>query len=449
MKGHALSPAALDAAADEVRQLTGLIFQPSRRTDFSVALTHAMRRANERNPARYFSRVRSEPPLLDELIAEITIGETYFFRDPAQLAVVQQLAFNSFAPDRRLRVWSAGCASGEEPYTLAMMLRACGRASSEVIGTDLSRESLARARKAEYTRWSLRGVPEEAIRTHFEPVDRRVTPVRAVRDAVDFRYLNLAEDSYPSPAAGVWHMDVILCRNVLIYLDQETVKRVAERLIASLSSDGWLFVGSADPMLGNLVPCTVLTTDAGLAYRRPAAPPAAVWTRVPLDEPAFPSPVEEYPWSPPLADPGPGVPAAAVDDPTAVLAEVRALANAGELDGADRLCTAAMERHRSSAELSYLHAILLIEGGHFASAVTAARQALYLDRSMAVTHLALATALSRQGDQHGARLALRNAERVLLAMAPDAEVPASDGVVAGRLAAMTRMQLRLLDPGAA
>lgn len=131
-------------------------------------------------------------------------------------------------------------------------------------------------------------------------------------------------------------------------------------------------------------------------------------------------------------------------DPALWVVTVRALANRGELEAAGRSCAAALEQHRTSAELTYLHALLLGEAGWHAEAAKAARRALYLDPELVVAHLALGRALTRRGDVSGARRAFRNAERLLAAMRPEAVAPASDGVPAGRLAEMARVQLRLV-----
>jgi chemotaxis protein methyltransferase CheR len=442
-----LPPEAVDAAADEVRRLTGLTFQPSRRADFAGALAHAMRRAGERSTESYLERVRQDSALQDDLIAEITVGETYFFRDPNQLRVVRELALERYPRDRHLRIWSAGCASGEEPYTLAMMVRDAGHLGSTIVGTDLSRVALSRAQRAQYTHWSLRGVPEETIRGHFELDGKLARPIEPIREAVEFRYLNLAEDTYPSLTTGIWHMDIILCRNVLIYLDEGTVARVAARLLDSLSPDGWLFLGGADPLLGNLVSCEVVTTPAGLAYRRKGARaslPAPLRAVTPLPASDASEPVV-VPLPPPAsAAPSPQAPSRKAE----WLQQVRSHANRGEIELAARLCDRALERTRDSAELHYLHAVLLAEAGHHEAAAQAARRALYIDRELAVAHLALGNSLARLGDLRGARMALGNAHRLLHALPPEEIVPASDGEIAGRLAAMTRVQLRLAEGAA-
>ena len=120
----------------------------------------------------------------------------------------------------------------------------------------------------------------------------------------------------------------------------------------------------------------------------------------------------------------------------------------GEVEAAGRACVAALDRHRTSAELAYVHAVLLMEAGRHVDAAAAARRALYLDRGLVVGHLALGGALARLEDVEGARRAIGNAQRLLAGMTPDEVVPASDGEPAGRLAQMAAVQLALL-PGVA
>jgi chemotaxis protein methyltransferase CheR len=123
---------------------------------------------------------------------------------------------------------------------------------------------------------------------------------------------------------------------------------------------------------------------------------------------------------------------------------VRALANQGNLQEAGRACTAAMDLHRGSAELAYLHAVLLMESGRAQDAAHAVRVALYLDRSLAVGHLLLGGALARVGETAAARRAVRSALTLLQSMSPDDVVPASDGETAARLSEMARVQLDLM-----
>src|SRR6185312_11013116 len=134
---------------------------------------------------------------------------------------------------RRFRAWSAGASTGEEPYSIAIALREKGVAG-DVLGTDISRARLADARHATYRRWSFRGVPEATIAKYFKQRGDLFTLAPALRHDVEFRYLNLASDCYPAMSSGVWGMDVIFCRNVLIYFDRETIAHVAKNLIESI-----------------------------------------------------------------------------------------------------------------------------------------------------------------------------------------------------------------------
>ncbi|HEX7240894.1 MAG TPA: CheR family methyltransferase, partial [Longimicrobiaceae bacterium] len=335
------------------------------------------------------------------------------------------------------RCWSAGCASGEEAYTLSMLLRESAPGLGyRVLGTDVVRARLDTARRGRYGRWSLRGVPEEAVARWFEPRGGSYEVRPEVRAPVEFRALNLADPTAAYVAAGAWGMDLVLCRNVLIYLDPATVRHVAERLMEALSPDGWIFLGASDPPFSDLVRCEVVETGAGLAYRRPRRTAAAVPApRAP--EPARPAPA---PAAPAAAAPEPAVEGGAEG---AVL-RVRALADEGRTREAADVCVAALDRYGASAELLYLHAVLLLEARRFAEAAAAARRALYLDRSMIVAHLALGSALTQAGDAEGARRALRNAAGLLDALPAGEAVPDSGGGTAGRLLSGVRAQLRVL-----
>ncbi len=487
-------PAGLDAAADAVRRLTGLTFPASRRGALETAVRKAMERARTRDLADYLARLASDQDLLDDLTGDLTVGESYFFRSPEQFDLIASAVLGARTPrDRPLRLWSAGCAAGEEAYTLAILLHQRGlTALAHILATDLSRGSLAKARRASYTRWSLRGVPDDVVAAYFRCTGDHFDLVPAVRNNVEFRYLNLAEDTYPSLAAGVWGMDLIVCRNVLIYLDAETVAHVARRLIASLGDDGWLVLGPSDPSISGLAGCEAVVTPAGLAYRRAAAAAPSLLERRGPDRPHRPVPAIEPRPAPPPDTPAEvdsvigvagGEPSRTAEPTEATLladavrcygeqdyaraAElakaaagrsdtteawvllVRALANAGRLNEAGLACASALDRHRISAELAYLHGILLAEGGHTAEAIVAARAALYLDRGLVVAHFSLGTALARSGERRGARRAFRNAADLLEALPPQALVPCSDGERADRLLQMARAGLSLLADEAA
>lgn len=432
------------------RERAGLEFPPGQAELAAAAVRRAVQRAGVADPAAFLGQP-ADSGAWEVLLEELSVGETYFFREPDQLAflrdsVLPELAVR--AAPAGVRAWSAACATGEEAYTLAMLLGDAGCSGFRVLGTDVVRSRLAAAERGSYRRWSLRGVPDDAAGRWFTREGDRFRVRDEVRSAVLFAPLNLADPRRAYVAAGAWGMDLVFCRNVLIYLDDATIRHVAARLVDTLAPDGWLFLGASDPPLQELAPCEVVRTGGGVAYRRPrrvsARPPAAApSSRTPSVQPAQPT-------GPTLWSAGPSVPAlppeAASAPPEAgeAAARVRALADRGALDEAGTACAAALDVHRDSAELLVLHSTLLFAARRFADAAAAARRALYLDRGCAVAHLALGSALARAGEAAAARRAFRNAADVLRAHAGEDVVPASGGESAERLLAVAQAQLHVL-----
>ncbi len=467
---------------------TGLVFTPDRRASAEMGIRRAMARVRITDPARYADRLAQDPALFDDLVGELTIGETYFFREPAQFQFIRAVILPELrrlrGPEHPVRAWSAGCASGEEAYSLAMLFADEGLADQyHLLGTDISREALTRAREGSYTTWSLRGEGASLARPHLRRSGDRSVVEEAVRRRVAFESLNLALDVYPSYATGTWALDLILCRNVLIYFDRETVRAVAGRLYESLAEGGWLITASSDPPLGAEAPFETVVTDHGLFYRRPALilnpPPQRQLNdhffslplgegnrrRSPGEEPSPrtfdragagpPPPVHKLQPSELIAaaldDLGQGHYARAAertrdltDDAEASAVHVRALANL-DLVQAERSCAKAAARHPLSGELHYLRAVLLLGLDREREAAGSARRAIYLDRTLAIAHFLLGSILRRRGDRAGAWRAYRNARDLCAARAPDEVVPLSDGEPAGRLAELSRLQMAQLE----
>jgi chemotaxis protein methyltransferase CheR len=431
------------------RERAGLEFTAGQAELAAAAVRRAVQRTGVPDAAAFLGQ-SADSGAWEVLLEELSVGETYFFREPDQLAflrdgVLPELAAR--AGPEGVRAWSAACATGEEAYTLAMLLGDAGCSRFRVLGTDVVRSRLAAAERGSYRRWSLRGVPEDAAGRWFTREGDRFRVRDEVRSAVAFAPLNLADPRRAYVAAGAWGMDLVFCRNVLIYLDDATIRHVAARLVEALAPDGWLFLGASDPPLQELVACEVVRTPGGVAYRRrrrgAGRPPAAA---LPPGSSAGPPLQSAGPALPGGSAPAPPAPSAAAAAPDAgeAAARVRALADRGALGEAGTACAAALDRHRDSAELLVLHSTLLFTARRFGDAAAAARRALYLDRGCAVAHLALGSALARAGDAGGARRAFRNAADVLRASPGGDVVPASGGESAARLLAVAEAQLHVL-----
>lgn len=438
--------------------------------------------------AAYRALLEADAAALDDLLVELTIGETYFFRNPEHFQFVRHEVLPELrrlrGPEHTVRAWSAGCASGEEPYSLAVLLMEEGYGERmEVRGTDVSRAALSRAGVARYGEWSLRGHEADHMRPFLRLEGKRYVLSPDIRQCVHFGYLNLADDTWPSPARGLWGMDLIFCRNVLIYFNRQTIEAVARRLHATLAEGGFLIPGPSDPPLGGLAPFETIVTEWGVVYHRPMpGHPTRVHSlrnvparATPLPFPALDArpvlpPVPVTPPPPPAPPPpAPEPPAASAgleearralalgdwreaalragalaDDPGAAAVAVRALANL-DPQTAVRACAEASARHPLAVELRYLEAVLWLGLGRLPEAERAVRQALYLEPSLAVAQLMLGHLLRRQGDTEGALRAFRLAETLCATLPPDTPVLLADGERAGRLVAVARDERTRLE----
>ena len=183
----------------------------------------------------------------------ITINETYFFRDFPQLAAFAEQVLPQVAKakegrgDFRLRLWSAGCASGEEPYTLAIILREMlprpPAWNIEILATDINSRVLSQARRAVYDSRSVRDVPPEYLERYFVLTPQGYALKAEIKKMVDFFHLNLFDGQ---AAAELKDFDFIFCRNVLIYFDDASRQRVVETFYRALRSGGYIFLGHSE-----------------------------------------------------------------------------------------------------------------------------------------------------------------------------------------------------------
>jgi chemotaxis protein methyltransferase CheR len=414
------------ALSSTIADRTGLTFAPYRRTEVAAKIGRAMEESNIDDAEQFVDRAQRDPGLMDALLLELTVGETYFFRDRPQFELLRQEIVPDIARahDGTLRIWSAGCATGEEPYSIAILLAQLGlghRAS--ICATDLCRGRLTRAIRGRYGAWSLRDTPASVRRAFFTPDGDSAELLADVRRRVAFRSHNLVDPD----AAAPWQdsADLVVCRNVLIYLRPDLIPGIARRLMDALRPGGWRVLGAFDPFIGDLVPCDVVATDAGVVYRRPLDSVR--------DAPAAPAPTAS-----PRALAG-----AVARQPTLreTVGHVGLLLRCGDLDGAGRACAEALERHANAPEVHYQHASLLAAAGHHAESAAAARRVLYLDAASPLGYVALARARAALGDDVGAWHTFQRAERLLDAVPPGWSLPATEEGTAGELLRSVRLWL--------
>ncbi|SMH46610.1 chemotaxis protein methyltransferase CheR [Azospirillum lipoferum] len=276
-------------AAERLRDILarrlGMAFADERRDRFADLLSTRPWAAGCPDAGTYLALLERAPPDHPELRAlaeRLTVNETYFFRHIDQITAFSEVALTerarSSAGSRRLRILSAGCSSGEEPYSLAMAARihpllAGGDWDIAVTGLDIDSAQIARARHGVYSEWALRATPEDQRARHFRNVGRALHLDPRIRAMVAFETRNLMDED---PAFWAEHrFDIIFCRNVLMYFTVPAMRAVVGRLARSLAPGGFLFLGAAETLRGISGDFDLCHTHDSFYYRRPAAPGGA------------------------------------------------------------------------------------------------------------------------------------------------------------------------------
>jgi chemotaxis protein methyltransferase CheR len=254
-----LSPALFAILSGLVEERTGIHYGERDRELFLGKVTTRALEAGFESPLDYYYYLRYDDDDGREfaaLIETLVVGETYFFRELAQLRVVcDEILLPAIRAGRRPRVWCAAAASGEEPFTLAMLLADRGVLGGvEIVASDISLRALSRAREGVYGARSFRSTDPAVKARCFEPAGAQAALRRDLHAAVSFHRINLLDLSAVR-ALGLF--DVILCRNVLIYFSDDTVQRIASSLAGSLEERGVLLVGTSESLLrfGTLLTC--------------------------------------------------------------------------------------------------------------------------------------------------------------------------------------------------
>jgi chemotaxis protein methyltransferase CheR len=201
---------------------------------------------------RFLTKGPGRETEIQAFIDAVSTNETYFFRENRAFAALTQVVLPELlAARRRVRLWSAGCSTGEEPYTLRIVIsEALGQGPSsavEILATDINHQVVSAARRGAYGERSLRFVPPAVLDKWFDPVgDGAYRVKRSLAESIDFRVHALLKEPPPQKS-----FDIIFCRNVMIYFDKQTQARLADEYFGSvLAADGALFVGHAESLTG-------------------------------------------------------------------------------------------------------------------------------------------------------------------------------------------------------
>lgn len=387
------------------------------------------------------------------LIDHLTIGETYFFRDGALFNMLRERILPELIGARRdrgnyLRIWSSACSSGEEPYSIAIelirLLPDWQKWQIHLLATDINRRFLQKAEQGIYGRWSLRHKTLPPYAPYLLPLTKgrfQVTPV--IRDLVRFAYLNLASHLYPSNLTNTQNMDIILCRNALMYLQPDCIQEVIARLSACLVEGGWLITSTIEASLVRRPELQIVRLPDIVLFRKQSV-------KIPLsfkDETREKNPYREN-----IVDKAPKAPKKlsatfnaeqransdakntdACAAATMSLSAARALADQGMLAAARAECEKVLAGDKLDAAANFLYATILLELGATEDAEKALQRTLYLDEKYIVAHVALATLLQQTTRGDEAARHWRSALKILPTIPENDIVPDSDGLTAKQM----------------
>jgi len=263
---------------DFIHNYCGIYFDDGSKFLLERRLNRRLEQHQLKTFAQYYHFLRYDRKREDELVVlidSLTTNETYFFRENAQLRAFTEEILPEMrernAARRSLRVWSAGCSTGEEPYTIAMLLLESGDWwrdwQIEILGSDINQRVLHTARKGVYKKGSHRATPPAMLQKYFVEEgkgDYRISD--AVRELVSFSYVNLLD---PYKTSLIRDLDIIFCRNVIIYFDNEAKRKVIESFHTKLREGGFLLLGHSESLINLSTAFSLRTLKNDMVYQKP------------------------------------------------------------------------------------------------------------------------------------------------------------------------------------
>ena len=451
-----LSSSLIQKLGESIELLIGLHFPPARRGDLLRGISAAAHKFgfdDVNQCAEWLFSTTLSQSQIETLAGCLAIGETYFFRDKRvfeilETTIVPELLRSKSCREQKLRIWSAGCASGEEPYSLAILLAGLLPVEEDwkisILATDISPLSLEKAAQGVYGEWSFRETAKWIKERWFEHRGHSYAIAPRIRQMVNFSFLNLADDSYPGIVNQTNAMDIIFCRNVLMYFSRGKSIAIIENLTRCLVEGGWLVIGPIDAIgtkLSHLLsPVSfpgatlykrakagnILQPIVDLARTQPVFPPAK-WKKVHFSKKRQVAGSNQLKKVLPIQS---GAPTTATCE---MIAPIRFLANQGRLGDALVLSETAIQTDKLNCALHYLQATILQEMNRPDDAEAALKRAIYIDQEFAVAHFSLGHLLHRRGKVKEAGKHLAKACSLLKSYGEDQVLPEGEGMSARRL----------------
>jgi len=430
-----LSEDDLDRFERLIETRSGIVFNEKNRPLLGDALAAAMKASLSQNPEELLAKIVDphDTSALEVVVSTLTPGETYFFRNRPHFDALEKHILPALVERRSnakcLRIWSAGCSTGEEAYSIAIVLHRViadiDKWNVTVLGTDINVDALSAAGRGVYSEWSFRGSTDDFRTRYFDRVENGWLLKDHLRRIVTLTSHNLMTDPYPSYETNTAAMDVIFCRNVTIYFNKTVTRRITSQFYDALLDGGWLFAGHAESSDFIDSRFTTATFPDAVAHRKNVSRGHAVKIGHPSanhsNGPAKngQSPQRAGAMAAPPAPRGVRKPhELATADASGgreklaparvLLQQARKALEIGQLAGARKLAHQAIEKNALLAEAHYILGVVCDREADPEGALQHLRKCLCVDRLFLPGHLAMAEVLLRIGRKPEARRALEN-----------------------------------------
>jgi len=399
---------------------------------------------------------------IQTLASFLTVSETYFWREePVFLALTEhlipQLILSKANDKKTIRIWSAGCSSGEEVYSLAIAFHRSIPNIREwdikVLGTDINPVALKKAREGIYSKWSFRNCPDWLKASYFRRLeDDNYEIIPKIKKLVEFQSVNLTEELFPSFLNNLHSFDIIFCRNVLMYLTEDWITKIAQNFHRSLNQNGWFVVSSCELSSQRFSEFNPVNFSGAVLYNKdknelnrpvlkflPDNPfTAETAKKIPDEVKAEPIFTPQNTILTPLLNvpevipetPLPEEMAQLPDQGAEVIERVRQIANAGDLAKALQFCNDSLSNHKLSRDLYFLRASILQEMNRPDEAFESLKKAIYLDPKFIMGYFVLGNLCLQEGKLKQAKKYFNNVLEMLNSCPDDEILPESEGLSA-------------------
>jgi len=483
---HILPETTLNQLSNFITANLALYFPKEKWADLERNIAAASKEFGYSDVVKFIDHVISSPLThehIETLAAHLTIGETYFWREPQTFEALENIIIPELTKlhhkeEKRIRIWSAGCSTGEEPYSIAIALNRTIPNIKDwkisILATDINPRALHKAKMGEYSQWSFRGTSPWLKEKYFiQKPDNKYELIPEIKRMVIYEYLNLAEDIYPSTLNNTNAMDIIYCRNVLMYFTQDRFRQVARGLYNSLVQGGYLLVSASELSLQNFSEFTPINIPGMVLYQKSSkkiknqhklakeeTPPEQVLLQIlpttdhttenkksqihEIDKEILKTEettkhvdsisqesLKSYSQGNDLEV----TDNLQKDNQTSEeqLILIRTLANQGKLTDAVKTCESAIEANKLDPRLHYLYAIIQQENNQLDAAIASLRRAIYLDSDFAIAYFSLGNIYQQLGDVKNVKKYYTIVLSILNKFSQNDILFESEGLIAGRL----------------